>query len=271
VDPIKANEIPIPRGAASKKRRISEEDSNSASRKMKKEFHNSEMSDGTIRHRNSLPNAFSMAQASELRGLVFSAQQALDQVQPEDSMPIDPSLQSYGYDEDTIMADESPQHTHRDTVMSSIEHVPDGFIDGSEVRPNSARGGPSVEPLTPGPVVDDISHQTNGISQGQILTQANDVIAVAPPMTPTAPRSAGLSSSGQKPSRTPRPAHSNNRTPKSTPGGIGQDGSFKVEPRSEQKLRATSSATADAPEELASVALALKLAMEDHGLRRRSK
>ena len=87
---------------------------------MKREFHDSGMTNGAMHHRNSLPNALGMASTSELQGLAFSAQQALSEVQPEDLMPIDPGLQSYGYDEDTIMVDTSSLPAHRDTVMSSI-------------------------------------------------------------------------------------------------------------------------------------------------------
>jgi F-box/leucine-rich repeat protein 10/11 len=237
---------------------------------MKREFHDSGLTNGAMHHRNSLPNALGMGSTSELQGLAFSAQQALNQVQPEDLMPIDPSLQSYGYDEDTVMVDTSPQSAHRDTVMSSIEHVAEGLFDGIEDRPSSARRGPSVEPLTPGPMTDDLAAQSIGVKEDN-PPRENDVVMVAPPITPSAPRSARMSFSGPNPSRTPRPANPNSSTPKSTSGGLRRENSIKIEPRSEQKARAMSSATADSPEELASVALALKLAMEDHGLRRRSK
>jgi F-box/leucine-rich repeat protein 10/11 len=271
VDPIKANEVPIPRGAASKKRRISEEDSNSASRKMRRDFHANGLTNGTIRHRNSLPNAFGMASTSELRDLAFSAQQALDQVHPEDLMPIDPSLQPYGYDADTIMVDISPRPSSKDAVMSSIEPISDDLFDGIENRAGSRRHGPSVEPLTPGPMLHDMQIHGNEATLDDASPWNDGSIPVVPPITPRAPRLARMDSSGRKPSRGPHSADPKHRTPKSTPGGLRRDSSLRTESQLEQKARAMSSATADSPEDLASVALALKLAMEDHGLRRRSK
>jgi F-box/leucine-rich repeat protein 10/11 len=271
VDPIKANEVPIPRGAASKKRRISEEDSNSASRKMKREFHDSGLTNGAIHHRNSLPNALGMASTSELQDLAFSAQQALEQVLPEDSMPIDPSLQSYGYDEDTIMIDTSSQPSHKDAVMSSIEQISDGFFDGFDDGARSVHHGPSVEPLTPSPILDDMHNQRYDFTQGDPPLWSNGSMTAAPPITPNAPQLLRTSSSGRKSSRTPYSAGPRNRTPKSTPGGHRRDSSLRIEADLEQRARAMSSTAADSPEDLASVALALKLAMEDHGLRRRSK
>ncbi|KAF2687754.1 hypothetical protein K458DRAFT_332081 [Lentithecium fluviatile CBS 122367] len=270
VDPIKANEVPIPRGAASKKRRISEEDSNSASRKMKREFHDPGLTNGAMHHRNSLPNALGMASTSELQNLAFSAQQALNQTKPEDPMPIDPSLQSYSCHADTTMIDAPSQPLHRDAVMSSIEHNCDGPFDGAEDGAGSTHRGPSVEPLTPGPTANDMQAQYNGFNQNDTSPQ-NGATMVAPPITPSAPRSARMSSSGRKSSRTPRPANPLNSTPKSTSRGRRRDSSIKMEPRSEQKARAMSFTTTDSPEDKASMELALKLAIEDHGLRRRSK
>ncbi|KAF2640012.1 hypothetical protein P280DRAFT_518443 [Massarina eburnea CBS 473.64] len=240
VDPIKANEIPIPRGAASKKRRISEEDPNTANRKMKKEA------------RNSLPAILGMPTSNDLLDLAFSAQQALNQVVPEEM--IDPALQSY--DDGDMMMHSSPQESHRDAIMSSIENIQDTHMEDVDAVVEGHQG-PSVEPLTPGPIVNNFSEPTNGFKP-----------AAAPPITPNQPPTARPSSRGPKGT----PHSRKHYTPKSTPGRRRQASgeTFKVEPRSDQKARAISSATGEG-EDTASLALALKLQMEEHGLRRRSK
>jgi F-box/leucine-rich repeat protein 10/11 len=76
-----------------------------------------------------------------------------------------------------------------------------------------------------------------------------------------------------KTSYTGRSSHKKSATPK-TPIENRQDskGSVKLEPRSDPKPRTLlSMSSADNPEDTASLALALQLQMEEHGLRRRSK
>lgn len=217
------------------------------------------MTNGGVHSRLSLPNM--SIGGTSLQDIAYSAQQALNEVYPEDTMPIDPALQSY----DTIRIN-APSHSSRDVAMSSIEHVPDSLINGVEEQPRSELG-PSVEPLTPGP----LSVEPNGISPYRSSPQEYDTIAVALPVTPSARRPA-KATSARKASQTPRPSNRTSTTPKSAPGGRrrGSKESIKVEPRSEPKMRAMSS-TAESEEDMASLALALQLQMEEHGLRRRSK
>lgn len=229
------------------------------------------MANGLFGHRNSLPSAFDHSSTAELQDLAFSAQQALSRVQPDGSMPIDPALQSSPQENDTMEVDSPHRPPHRDAVMSSIEH--DDPMEGIEETARSERRGPSVEPLTPGPLVDGIDSQTNGVRLSDMSPDVNHIIDLPPPVTPVAPRSSQLSSSGRKTSQTPRPSNRKSTTPKSTPGGRRRESRepIKAEPRSEQKARAMSSTVAETNEDIASLALALKLQMEEHGLRRRSK
>ncbi|KAF1949320.1 hypothetical protein CC80DRAFT_429600 [Byssothecium circinans] len=269
IDPIKANEIPIPRGAASKKRRISEEDPNTTSRKFKEEAIESGMAHAPMRHRNSLPAILGMSSSSDLLDLAYSAQQALNQVPPEEM--IDPALRPYDNEGDISMVNSPSQAPYRDAIMSSIEQVHDSHMQNAETVAEDEHRGPSVEPLSPGPILDSIQTLTNGYSSRQLRDSGNYPTAAFIPVTPDQPRSSRLSSSGRKVSQTP---HSRkNNTPKTTPGGRrhGRGETVKLEPQFEGKSRAMSSATADGEEDMASLALALKLQMEEHGLRRRSK
>jgi F-box/leucine-rich repeat protein 10/11 len=234
-----------------------------------------------VHHRNSLPATLGMSNTHDLLDLAYSAQQALVHVLPADMMPIDPALQSYDMEGDTIMVDTSPQAAaHRDTIMSSIENTTDAHMQGVEIIEVEEYRGPSIEPLTPGPNIDEDESFAYSIKQGEAAATATatalenpDALMLSSPMTPDQLYSArvGSSGGGRKASRTPLPRK--NHTPKSAPGGrrYSSGEPIKVEPRSEQKARANSSATGDGGEDTASVALALKLQMEEHGLRRRSK
>ncbi|KAH8719518.1 hypothetical protein GQ44DRAFT_658938 [Phaeosphaeriaceae sp. PMI808] len=96
VDPVKANEIPIPRGSATKKRRSS--DNMQAQQPPSKRLRNTSLSsssDNTFstRHRHSFPNPFASTSSSLLlRDLAF---EALAQDVDVD-VPIDPALEGYG-------------------------------------------------------------------------------------------------------------------------------------------------------------------------------
>lgn len=271
--------MPIPRGAASKKRRISEEDATPVGNELKQEFLDGALMNGNVRHRNSLPNALDMTNTSELQDLAYSAQQVLGEVQTKDLIPIDPALQSYDHQDDTIMADTSPQSSHRDAIMSSIENVPYSLMKDAEMTAENEQRGPSVEPLTPGPAMDGIQDHLNGVKQTHSppednYTVSNTISVAPPPRTPNAARSIRMPSSSHKPNQTPRSANRKSYTPKSTPGGRRRDSkeSIKLEqPRFEHMARATSSAAVESEEDMASLALAMKLQMEEHGLRRRSK
>ncbi|KAK7180215.1 hypothetical protein DPSP01_012028 [Paraphaeosphaeria sporulosa] len=271
VDPIKANEVPIPRGAAAKKRRVSDEDPTVGQRKLKKEATADSASLYTsLHHRNSSSGEFVLGGHAELQDLAFSAQQALSSHGfDDDAMPIDPALQSYNHGNDEYSADLT--HTpHQDAVMFSVEDLPNGAVErgGSSM---DAQSGPVLDPVSPGTVPNGFHVQSNGIAEDHPSLHANRTSIQFSPLTPNAQRSGWPCPSSRKPSQTPHRSHRQSNTPK-TPSGRRRDSkeSIKLEPRSEPKVRATSSAVIDSEEDMASLALALQLQMEEHGLRRRS-
>ncbi|KAH6851569.1 hypothetical protein BKA58DRAFT_71810 [Alternaria rosae] len=189
VDPVKANEIPIPRGSASKKRRVSDEDSGSAAKRMRHESsYDDEYLNGDMHARHSLPNQFSGG-SSFLQEMAYSAQQALDQSpENDDLVPVDPALQAYtngDYNHDAA----NSYHGNGDTVMSSVEYQPTDpmLMDGMEATGhNDEVHGPSIEPLTPGPPPhnDTVHTHTNGFASKPGLEHH----AVRNPSSPVSPR-----------------------------------------------------------------------------------
>lgn len=270
---MKANEVPIPRGAAAKKRRISEEDPAVSQRRMKKDS-NSEGSlvYNPLQHRNSISGDFGVGSTVELQDLAFSAQQALDHVHDDDVIPIDPSLQAYSHGNDTAMMDASPRTQHRDAVMFSVEDIPHDPMEGVDIG-LEARSGPVMEPLSPGSGPNGLHVQLNGATGAPSSPRASRNGIQFSPLTPNAQRSGWPGPSGRKASQAQTPHRPNRKsnTPK-TPSTRRRDSkdSIKLEPRSEPKARATSSAIVDSEEDMASLALAMQLQMEEHGLRRRS-
>ncbi|CBY01870.1 similar to JmjC domain-containing histone demethylation protein 1 [Plenodomus lingam JN3] len=170
VDPIKANEVPIPRGSASKKRRVSDEDRSSTAKRMKHESsYDEEYMNGNLHTRHSLPNQYSRGSFS-LQDIAYSAQQALEQSPEDNLVPVDPALHAYTngvYNGDyTHMSAAYP--SNGDSVMSSVEYQADEgmLMDGIELHGhNSEPHGPSIEPLTPGPLA--------AASKGQIQSHAH--------------------------------------------------------------------------------------------------
>jgi F-box/leucine-rich repeat protein 10/11 len=208
VDPIKANEVPIPRGSASKRRRVSDEDSNSIAKRMKHEssFDDDYLS-GDMHTRHSLPNQFSVG-SSLLQDIAFSAQQAL--ARDEHALvPVDPALQAYTSETYPAM-DMAPSYaTNGDSILSSVEQQAEGDVamDGVEyAMQNGELHGPSVEPLTPGPPPhnDTLHGQTNGYLVADIVhVKANGVPpqpsltnAVRRPSSPVSPRNMSAVSPG---------------------------------------------------------------------------
>jgi F-box/leucine-rich repeat protein 10/11 len=208
VDPIKANEVPIPRGSASKRRRVSDEDSSSTTKRMK---HESSFEDdflnGDIHTRHSLPNQFSV-ESSLLQGIAFSAQQALARDEDE-LVPVDPALQAYAGGAYSTMDMPRSYATNGDNVMSSVEQQAEGDVAMDGIEFTTQNGGlhvPSVEPLTPGPpphnntvhaqtnghpVVDIIHVKANGFTPRPSLNNA-----VRRPSSPVSPRHTSAVSPG---------------------------------------------------------------------------
>lgn len=308
VDPIKANEVPVPRGSAAKRRRVSDEDSTSMTKRVKQE---SSMDEGGFSNghhpRHSLPHQFNMG-GSLLQDIAYSAQQALSQ-QPEDElMPIDPALQGFSHDEYPPTSTAPPYAPTGDVIMTSIEqqHSSHEPMDGVQY-PQANGQGPSIEPLTPGPPSYPGSgqHQNGGRRQvnGYMPyppTQHDAVRPVSspvsprhvqaapptsptthnhnmfttgsdfiPPVTPTAPHRTAPSSSHKSGQR-------NSRTPKTTPGGRRRDSKDGV--KLEQGLTMAMTLGMginldfiDPNLDQASRDLIKQLQAEEHGLRRRSR
>ncbi|KAJ4375294.1 JmjC domain-containing histone demethylation protein 1 [Neocucurbitaria cava] len=194
VDPVKANEVPIPRGSASKKRRVSDEDSTSTAKRMKHESsYDDEYINGDMHARHSLPNQFTGG-SSFLQDLAYSAQQALDHSPDGDLVPVDPALQAYANDNYQDMDMAPSYHQNGENIMSSIEYqaghpVP---MDGLEfTEGNSELHGPSVEPLTPGPPPHSnttMRIQTNGFASKPAPShETSRSNAVRHPSSPVSP------------------------------------------------------------------------------------
>lgn len=268
--------MPIPRGAAAKKRRVSDEDPIMAHRKLKKET----ISDGSSiynpgRHRNASSGEFYFGGGTtELQDLAFSAQQALNQVPDDDTVPIDPALQSFEHHEKP-RPDASAQASQEDAVMFSVEDSLNDAMEGVEAGMNPRQAPPVMEPISPGTDTNGFRVQINGTLE-DIPSPQDDRNGIRfSPLTPNAQHSGWLGSTfgSRKPNHTQTPHRSNRQSnaPK-TPSSRRCDSkdSTKAEPKSEPKIRATSSAIVDSEEDMASLALALQLQMEEHGLRRRS-
>jgi F-box/leucine-rich repeat protein 10/11 len=308
VDPIKANEVPVPRGSTSKKRRVSDEDSNSSKRmKFESATNEDETTNGDMHARHSLPIQFNMG-GSLLQDIAYSAQQALNQSPDDEAMPIDPTLQAYAN------GDYSTSYPpNGDTVVSSIEDhhgSPEPMEDVQQTRQN---GGPSVEPLTPGPgpVQPAVQPQTNDSAEQLPAEKHHTASPISPrhvptafptsptthnhnmfttgsdfppPITPVAATrsSRAPNSSGGKTNQTPSRATRQSRTPRSTPSGRRRDSKDSI--KLEQGLGVGMGLSLnmgigmginldliDPNLDQASIDLIKQLQAEEHGLRRRSR
>lgn len=223
---------------------------------------------GLHRRRESSSGDFGFGGAVELHELAFSARKALDQVADDDAMPIDPALQMYERGNDFAVADASPRAASGDAVMFSVEEFDHDPMEGVQHTGINGRSGPSIEPLSPIAGPNGLYGMPNGAGEPHTSPHANSDGSLVPPQTPNGPRSRYTSSSKRKASQTPHSSHRKSKTPSHRR----QDSkdSIKLEPQSEPKVRATSSTFGNNQEDTASLALALQLQMEEHGLRRRS-
>ena len=189
VDPVKANEIPIPRGSASKKRRVSDEDVTANAKRMRYESsYEDEYSHNEAHTRHSLPNQFSGG-SSFLQDIAYSAQQALDHSPDEELVPVDPALQGYANNNYTRMDMNQAFPVHDDSIMSSVEYAANDalLMEGIEMAgPNGEIHGPSMEPLTPGPPPHNDT--TNVHTNGFVSKRPSTNHAVRHPSSPVSPR-----------------------------------------------------------------------------------
>lgn len=307
VDPIKANEVPVPRGSAAKRRRISEEDSTSMSKRVKQESSLDERRFSNGHHpRHSLSHQFNMG-GSLLRDIAYSAQQALNQNPEGELLPIDPALHGYSHDEypPTGMA---PSYTPMgDMIMPTIEqqHGSHDAMDGVRFpKTNGQKQGPSIEPLTPGPSHLETGQHENGHRMNGYMpypsTQHDAVRPVSSPVSPCHVRAASPTSptthnhnmfttgsdfippvTPTAPHRTappsnPKSGQRSSRTPKSTPGSRRRNSkdSVKLEQGLTMAMTLGMGINLDFIDpnlDQASRDLIKQLQAEEHGLRRRSR
>lgn len=128
-----------------------------------------EYMNGDMHARHSMPSQFNGG-SSFLQDIAYSAQQALDQTPENDELvPVDPALQAYTNGDYSNMNAATLYHGNEDTVMSSVEYQPAESMpmNGIEFIQHSGEPhGPSVEPLTPGPLPhNETTHiPTNGFT-----------------------------------------------------------------------------------------------------------
>ncbi|KAF2268588.1 hypothetical protein CC78DRAFT_540850 [Lojkania enalia] len=283
VDPVKASEAPIPRGSASKKRRVSDEGVDSASRQDKESGADGGLINGEAHLLDYLqtPSRSTRPTETEHTMSMLTPQENKEAFASGDLMEVDhpsPIL-------DTMidpMLTSSVNLPTRDTVISSIENSAGNHgedVAESSHNPEPIETEPPIaEPRTPAAASVAIPNGLDGLGPRKDTNALNSatpdgsrlVIAQPTAVTPNASRSSRITPGGRRSSQTPRSSNRKSTTPKSTPGGKGRQDSketIKTEPRAD----ADGVNIAETDEDRASLALALQLQMEEHGLRRRSK
>lgn len=283
VDPVKAAEAPVPRGSASKRRRVEEDDGEALTKKIKMESF-AGLVDGEVSQWNRYPlQKPRPASVSGSREVMVTDPALLggwaspDNGDNGGAMPIDPRLSDLN-GECAIIETSPVQSRTRETVVTSIEHTAAEPMEGVVVQSVPADShARNPDPCTPEPQDESPLPEQNGFptaSPPRTSSAKRAATARRSSMSPNWSRPAkGTSRSGITKTATPK-ATPKTATPKTTPGGKGRRDSkehVRAEQKSEQKPRASSSSTGEKNEDMASIALALKLQMEEHGLRRRSK
>ena len=271
---MKASETPIPRGSTTnKKRRVSEGDSGSVNRKMKESVAGRRMMNGDVFGQDLLQTRLHTRQSVELPdAMLYSPQK---EPSSETSIPIDPALQSYDDKVSKAFAT-PPSASHRDTVLTSIENPADDLMEDVLRTESHEYLGHAPEPHTPGPPPHvDVQRNPNGantIPSSPLSPLAPSLSSVSSRTAlraalPSQPSSSRVGSHVGKASQTPRPTNKTTTT-KYTPSGKRQDSKETI--KLEYGARNTS-IDVEKPEDVASLALAIQLQMEEHGLRRRSR
>ncbi|KAH7115155.1 hypothetical protein B0J11DRAFT_584460 [Dendryphion nanum] len=269
IDPIKASETPVPRGSASKKRRVSENDEGELlNKKIKRESFAGIIS-GEVSHYNRYPLARPAPASSPQEDIaVHSAQQALDLTAHEDSAPVDSEiLESLN----GRHGSETPSYAqHRESVVSSIEHHPGESMEGVE---GSDRIDPQLLGFDPQTPAMRSFHAPNRISPKlthSVSPCQRQNSSTVTPASPSMARPIPINLTPRKKSQTPRGSGRTSSTPESGVGRRDSKGNIKLEAKSEPRSRAMPLNDTHDPDE-ASLALALQLQKEEHGLRRRSR
>ena len=188
-------------------------------------------------------------------------------------LPIDPHLYPDGGLFNGDMQVDMPQ----ETIVSSIEPRPEDIMQGIEEDPLIDPQLFATFPQTPAPVANMNYTMTNGVHRSAASPRSAAAESVSPGqmigLSPSIPRAPKMSATPRKVSHTPqaRPPTGKSQTPKSAksvasgPGRRDSKGAIRLD----QQARPLSSS--ENTEDMASLALALQLQMEEHGLRRRSK
>ncbi|KAF2195200.1 hypothetical protein K469DRAFT_544639 [Zopfia rhizophila CBS 207.26] len=271
VDPVKASEAPVPRGSASKKRRVSEGDGEPSSKKMKKEV-DDELVNGGQYFRKGVQNSRKGPEIGDMVTLYDPrTTESVEFVLNASHLP--------QLDEgDTISVAAPSNVPASDAILSSIENHSGVPMDGVEEAAPEGLRTDNPEHHTPTPISNPHPQVPNGVKEAPPSSPLTDLarstspdnnhitVSVPPDSTPTASRLSRMGSSGRKMGQTPGSSSRKSSTPKSAGVNKGRrdsKGSIKVEPKAR-----TLSSTED---EHASLRLAVQLQMEMHGLRRRSK
>ncbi|OCL08226.1 hypothetical protein AOQ84DRAFT_45227 [Glonium stellatum] len=280
IDPIKASEAPVPRGSASKKRRVSDEDISPVNKKPKKEpMSTSDTIRGVgtaSRPRDSVhlegplhrPN---MAPSIEIHdSIVVSSPTKVPQMTP----PLPRSTYDLNSQNGTFSPEPIPDAVpHADAIVSSIENPIDEHFAAAQNRPSRQSIPKRRNPVTPAPKpgnkadVGPSSPLTNPARSTSPEHRRNGIISTLESVQ-VVPQIHRRSTSGRKTSHTPGTVGSvKDMTPRSA-----HIGRARRDSKGSLKLEAGSRALSQAEtEEEASLRLARELQEKEFGLRRRSK
>lgn len=268
---MKASEAPVPRGSASKKRRISNEDDDSSRKSSKENGTSSTLLDGEdyLQRPVQTPARPNVALEMQDTIVVYSPQVPLQQATGTPVNPVDSGVRPSTNEGNGPPLDPTSPIPPTETVVTSIEnHVEDtmdGVVDEQEMVAHSPK---VTKERTPGEILDG----SNEVSDTRTSPLAIEKRSASPPThdqitgrswpfaTPTMPQAPRTASTGPKASQTSRASNRKSSTPKSAtanPSRRDSKGTIKAEPNH--------------GDDKASLALALQLQMEEHGLRRRSK
>ncbi|KAF2012393.1 hypothetical protein BU24DRAFT_376174 [Aaosphaeria arxii CBS 175.79] len=277
IDPIKASETPVPRGSMSKKRRISgDNDEGEALNKKLKGDSFAGIINGEVSHYNRYPLARPQSQQDYNDDVaVHSAQQALTLASTDGGFPIDPQLSSDGLNEEQTSRDTT---TTYDTIVSSIEVHPEGSSDGiSQAEPIDPQFL-GARPSTPTSIRKDCDNAVQKAIPTVTPPPIAGLLSTSPSHRPVKnenddsfsrrPRSSRANGHPQGTRRSPSEHCYVSHVTKSAKKR--QNSTAKLELGSEVKPPSTSPALGN-KEDKASLALAMQLQIEEHGLRRRSK
>lgn len=153
-------------------------------------------------------------------------------------------------------------------MVSSIEHA---HMDSMEGVEGSDRIDPQLLDICPQTPANGVNGEPNGVSSTNLQSISPSCRRNSTAVTSSSPGvSRPVQVTPHKKSQTPRKSSRTTSTPKSSTGRRDSKGNIRLEPKSEPRQRAMPlSETHDADE--ASLALALQLQKEEHGLRRRSR